>query len=85
MFYKGSIIINTLEELKQLKSGAYKVSEIKSDDPFFDVLTNKSFLVLYKIGDLFEDTWINITTSTLEYYHAFCNNNGEIKPLKKIF
>lgn len=32
LFYKGSIIINTLEELKQLKSGAYKVSEIKSDD-----------------------------------------------------
>ena len=84
MFYKGTVNINSVEQLKKLKTGIYYVVSITSQENFFNSLEQRSFLMLQKIRDS-GDMWINFTTAELIYYHGFFNSNGAVHNLKKVF
>ena len=84
MFYKGTINIASVEQLKKLKTGIYYVTSVTSQENFFSSLEQRSFLMLQKIRDS-GDMWIKFTTAELIYYHGFFNSNGAVHNLEKVF
>ena len=63
----------------------FQLDCLKSDDLFFDAVIDKTFLVLYKIGDYGTDSWLELIDSKLVYYYGFFNNNNDIISFKRIF